>query len=182
MTMDNLPSPELLRKLLRYDHISGDLYWRLRCESRFATPSYASRWNKRYAGKLTFTALRKGYRCGRIGRRTYSAHRVIWSIFYGNHPDGQIDHINGRKDDNRIDNLRVVTDQENHRNKKMPITNKSGVIGVCWHKRCRRWRATIGVSGKLIELGMFREISDAAAARSQAEIDYNFHANHGRTK
>lgn len=180
--MDNLPSPELLRKLLRYDHISGDLYWRLRCESRFATPSYASRWNKRYAGNLAFTALRNGYRCGGIGRGTYTAHRVIWAIFYGNHPDGQIDHINGRRDDNRIDNLRVVTAHENRRNQKIRIDNKSGVIGVCWHKRCRRWRATIRVSGKLIELGMFSEISDAAAARSQAEIDYNFHANHGRTQ
>lgn len=63
----------------------------------------------------------------------YQAHRLAWVYTYGDYPDGEqpyIDHINGKRDDNRIANLRVSSNAENVRNQQMRSDNPSGVTGV----------------------------------------------------
>jgi hypothetical protein len=98
----------------------------------------------------------------------------------GDFPEDQIDHINGVRSDNRWCNLRAVSRQENAKNKRTPSDNSSGVIGVCWDRREKKWRAEIQ-SGKVKHaLGHFPEFSDAVAARKKAERDLEFHKNHGR--
>jgi hypothetical protein len=80
----------------------------------------------------------------------------------------QLDHINGIKRDNRIENLREATDSENQQNqKKPPAHNTSGFLGVTKYKRNGKWVAGIKLNGKRINLGYFDTPEAAHAAYLQ---------------
>lgn len=106
------------------------------------------------------------------------AHRMAWEIFYGSPPSGQIDHINGIRSDNRIDNLRDVPVSENRKNVALSARNKTGHVGV--HLIKSRYVAKIKIRKKDIRLGTFDTLELAIAARKEAERRYGFHENHGR--
>lgn len=96
-------------------------------------------------------------------------HRFIMSCF-DKHLD--IDHINHNKADNRKVNLRICTRQHNLFNKGLTQNNSSGIIGVYYDKKLRKWIAQITVNYKHIHLGVFELQSDAIKARVNAEIKY----------
>lgn len=86
-----------------------------------------------------------GYRMVSVAgrRRQVRAHHLIWAWATGNWPDDEIDHRNGKRDDNRIANLRHVTVAQNRRNKMIQSNNKSGYKWVYWDKKRKLWRADI---------------------------------------
>lgn len=86
--------------------------------------------------------------------------------------DMVVDHINGNRLDNRKENLRICTNQENRFNNKKYETNNSGCTGVSWYKKANKWRARIQVKNKEIHLGLFEKLDDAIKARKEAEIKY----------
>lgn len=112
---------------------------------------------------------------------TYKAHRIAWTIYHGAPPEGEIDHINHQKHDNRIKNLRDVPSIQNARNLGLSSANTSGVLGVSFNKKDRRWKARIKVNQKEHHLGYFKTKDEAIAARQIAEEIYGFHDNHGMT-
>lgn len=178
---------EILREFLTYDPETGALTWKVRDVKWFegsdkrSPKGAANIWNARFAGKPAFTADHSdGYRRGQVLGKTLSAHRVAWTIHYGQWPSLQIDHINGNADDNRIANLRVVTSKDNSKNLAKPSSNTSGHVGVCWNKQAQKWVAQIQVNRRNIYLGLFPDIKEAVAARNLAERKYGFHQNHGR--
>jgi hypothetical protein len=89
-------------------------------------------------------------------------------MHYGEWPSGEIDHINGVRTDNRVENLRVATRSENMQNTKKPVTNKSGKKGVSWDKTTGKWRAEIRANGKKYNLGRFKTIEEAFKAHESA--------------
>ena len=184
MTKD-LPSPELLRKLLRYDPQTGKLFWKKRTLDIFSDSnqpaiSKCNAWNARYAGKEAFTANHShGYKHGKIYRRFYKAHRVVWAIVHKDWPKFDIDHINGNKIDNRIENLRDVTATQNAQNVGMRSNNTSGYNGVYWYARYSKWRAQINIDGNRKYLGYFVEFDEAIAARKAAELGQGYTKRHG---
>lgn len=92
-------------------------------------------------------------------------HRVIMGT-----PSGlDTDHINRNGLDNRRANLRIVDRTQNNYNTGLRVTNTSGHKGVSWNKRTKSWRAYIGGTKGRIELGHFKKIEDAIAARAEAE-------------
>jgi hypothetical protein len=100
-------------------------------------------------------------------------------MHYDRWPEGEIDHINGNRQDNRIENLRDVPRSLNQRNSKLQNNNRSGVSGVFW--RANRWEARIYlVSGQRKHLGRFKTFEEAVAVRKQAEMECGYHENHGR--
>lgn len=91
-----------------------------------------------------------------INGRHYAAHRLAWLFVYGKWPDGEVDHIDGAKNNNRIKNLRVTTKAGNQQNqRKARKDNKSGLLGVYWRPDTEKWRATIQTNKKRISLGNF---------------------------
>lgn len=175
-----LPSQALLTELLSYDHATGQLRWQNRPRSMFKRDQDWKRWNNRYGGCLAFTATNKyGYLVGAVNDKVYRAHRIIWKMVHGTEPN-QIDHQDGNRTNNRLTNLRDVTGQENQMNMKRSRANLSGVTGVCWDKSKQRWKATIGVDGRTVNLGRFHTKEEAINARKNAEAQYGFHSNHGR--
>lgn len=184
MALSELPSPDLLRQLLRYDQDTGLLYWRRRPRKFFANDAEFKRWNDRYAEREAFTHVTAdGYRRGAFLYRLHLAHRVIFAMVHGRWPTGQIDHIDGDRSNNRIDNLRDCTPEDNARNQRRPARNSSGRVGVVWAKNMGRWVARIGIGGgRLRKLGYFDTVAEASAAREAAERELGYHINHGRAK
>jgi len=122
-----------------------------------------------------------GYYHVRYENKFHMVHRIIWVMVTGKDiPEGyEIDHINHVRDDNRIDNLRMVTVQENRRNQRLTARNTSGCIGVSKYTPRNMWQAQIKVNGKNMHLGFYDEFDDAVSVRKEAEKKYNFHKNHG---
>ena len=178
--MNVMIEPETLRELLDYDPETGDLTWRHRSMKYFKAERHRKAWNTRYAGKPAMRTRDDGYRQVRILGKGFYGHRVAWAIHYGSWPESQIDHVNGVRDDNRVDNLRDVNSQENNRNMAIRSDNKSSIMGVSWYKARKKWRAQIRADEKQRHLGYFNCITAAAVARKAAEIKYGFHAGHGK--
>lgn len=169
-----------LRELLDYDPASGALTWRRRGPCWFKSQRDCQAWNTRYAGKPANHIHKLGYVVVRLFGRAYKGHRVAYAIHHGRWPTLQIDHINGVKTDNRIANLREVDNQTNAKNTKTHRHNTSGVSGVYWHKRDRKWIARIGATKAGSFIGAYKEFDAAVAARKHAETILGYHPNHGR--
>lgn len=133
-------------------------------------------------GKVAGTVGKNGYRRISIGRKhRYYAHRLAWEFIYGEPPCGEVDHINGDRDDNRIDNLRVVTHQENAHNMGVtPKHNTSALIGVSYYKRDNTWSAYIKVNGRKKHLGYYPTPELAHAAYLEAK--HELHPSHRRLR
>lgn len=125
--------------------------------SKYPIPKYMQA--KSIAGMLN----KYGYLLVQVGSRQYLAHRIIWLMVYGKLPKCQIDHINGIKHDNRLENLRDVTGSENKHNVANANNNsKTGALGVSFF--INKYKAQIQVNGKYIYLGLFDTIEKARLA------------------
>jgi hypothetical protein len=91
-----------------------------------------------------------------------------------------IDHINGDRADNNIDNLREATRSQNCQNAKLSKVNRSGVKGVSWHKYNQKWYARIRLDGKRIDLGYFDNLIEAEATiKATREKLHGVFSNYG---
>ena len=185
MAKRELPTIEMLHKLLVCDAKNGLLWWKERTPDMFAVGGHgpeanAKGWNKQFAGKRAFTVLSDGYHSISIFNKRYLVHRVIWAIETGAWPVDQIDHEDHNRGNNRFKNLREATHVENARNQKLSSRNTSGVMGVGWNKSAKQWIARIYIKRKELHLGSFDKKDDAIAARKAAEKEIGFHKNHGR--
>src|SRR5215217_8382237 len=157
---------EKIKSDLSYDPETGLLKWQ-------------NHKKKYLVGELAFMAENnEGYRQGVYLGNQYKAHRLIWFIYYGSWPKGQIDHINGNKSDNRIINLRDVSAKENRRNSKRQSNNTSGYSGVYFENSMNKWRSVIYIDRKRKHIGYSDTAEEAAILRKAAEQEYNFHENH----
>jgi hypothetical protein len=152
-----LPALELLQEYLHYDPETGFAYWK-KSPARNTKP-----WTM--AG-----TKKKDYWIIRFGNKDYQAHRIFWFLYYRQDPiDSQIDHKDGDKFNNKICNLREVTNAQNQMNlQKARANNKTGVLGVCWDKKAQRYKAYITVEKKKRHIGNFLTLEEAAVARQHA--------------
>lgn len=104
--------------------------------------------------------------------KTYKAHRLAWLFVYGEWPDSAIDHINGKKDDNRIENLRLTNPVLNGQN-RLPNKGKTTLMGAFTDKgklhRENPWFSSITVNKKKIHLGWFKTEKEAHEAYKKAK-------------
>ena len=134
-------------------------------------------------GIITWKKARRGIRVGQVAGgsdllgyfvilfnyKQYKAHRLAYYMYHGIDPlEKLVDHIDGNPLNNKIDNLRLATNEENQRNRSISKNNTSGTTGVTWIKECQRWRAHI----KKINLGHFINKEDAIQTRIEAEKKY----------
>lgn len=103
-------------------------------------------------------------------------HRFIYIQEYGEYNQDifLVDHLDRNKDNNKIDNFRLVTYSENNKNQKISKRNKSGIKGVFWDKRSSRWVARIGDKGKSIHIKTCKTLHEAFKSRLEAEKKYGF--------
>lgn len=164
-----------VRDLFDYDIAAGVLIWRRRDRLTFVCDGAFKMWNTRYAGTAAGSVGPLGYVGVRIGGAVYSAHRLTWAHVHGAWPAGELDHVNGNPNDNRISNLRECSHAENHQNRGVAANNASGLTGVGWHKLRQKWRADIKVNGKPRALGLFDTKEQAHEAYLAAkQINHSF--------
>ena len=141
-------------------------------EKADAIAAYVAEYQKRFGlGKLAGTPTLDGYRQVRINGKLYREHRVVFMLHHGWVPT-YLDHINGVRDDNRVENLRPCTQTQNSYNTS-GWGGHSFPKGVTWHKKARRYQAQISVAGRNKYLGQFKELQDAVAAVNAARAQHH---------
>ena len=157
---DELALMRRLSTLVDYDHATGLFTWRER-PGRAGT---AGAFNAKFAGRVAGTTREDGYvsigAAYPSGIRGVFAHRLAWYMSHGRLPEGVVDHKNGVRDDNRIENLQDMPRNHNSRNMKLRKDNKSGAHGV--YRVGERWRAQARHEGKYVHLGLFDTAEEAA--------------------
>lgn len=149
---------EVARDLLNYSPLTGEFHW----------AKSPSKYGSVRAGDRAGTDNGNGYLRIFVGGVLYHAHRLAWFHFYGEWPKEHIDHINGKRFDNRISNLRDVARSVNLQNRrKAQANNASGLIGA--HTKNDRFTSSLLVEGKTFRLGAFTKAEDASAAYIEAK-------------
>jgi len=182
---------ELMRRLFKYDPKTGLIYARERSPQDFydtgsgssfvSAEGAAIKYNIERSGRLAFNRIFRGKRstCNyfrgasayRGVQKTLFAHRVAFFLYHGLYPQwpNSVDHINRDGCDNRIENLREVTAKEQSANTGLSKANTSGVKGVSFLKGRNKWRASINLAGKKVNLGTFNTLQEAVTARQAGE-------------
>jgi hypothetical protein len=143
-----------IEEYLRYEPETGKIFW-IKARKKVVVGNRAGKINKALGYEVIGFNLEKLY-----------SHRVAWRLYYGVWPDKNmlIDHINGDKSDNRIDNLRLSTKSQNAVNSGMRKNNTTGFKGVSLDKRRGKYVAEITKDNKKIHLGMFDTPKEASNA------------------
>lgn len=144
-------TPERLRAVVDYDRETGQFTWMERTSIRIVV------------GKIAGTLRPNGYVMVGIDGTQYRAHRLAWFYVHGEWPAGDIDHMNGSRADNRLANLRIVTNAVNGQNRQTAQRdNKLGFLGV--FKCKKRYQAQVKLNGKITHVGTFDTPEQAHAA------------------
>jgi hypothetical protein len=153
------PFIEIWRKIDGYDNYSVSSFGRIRNNKRNIIVKQRCNKNGYYRVNLYKNNQSK----------TMQIHRLVALAFIGNPSEKPcVDHIDNNRKNNKISNLRWATSSQNQMNKGKQSNNKSGIIGVCWHKRDNRWSASIKIDGITKHIGYFKSIEQAKQARIKA--------------
>ena len=146
-----MPPASLIRQHLSYDPESGELYWKITTKGR-QVGERAGAWGT------------GNYRVVYVLGTSYKAHRIIWKLVTGREPKDEVDHKDCDRQNNRWVNLREATRLQNLHNASKMQTNTSGLKGVSWNTRDKKWQAHIRANGKQRNLGYFDDPKLAHAA------------------
>lgn len=153
---------ERLRKVLNYNPHTGQFTWLVRTARRI------------HIGDSPNCKNRDGYIQVSIDNKRYLVHRLVWLYVYDEWPLFQLDHVNGIRDDNRLCNLRSVTNSQNQQNRRgARCDSRTNVIGVTWVEKRQCWRAHLMLNRKYMLKSYHKKIEDAIASRRQAELKYH---------
>lgn len=148
---------EKVRELLDYDPETGVFTWRVAK-------------GRKSKGMPAGCIDHYGYVQIGIDGTRYKGHRIAWLIVTGAWPNDEIDHVNGVKNDNRLENLREANRFTNMQNLLRPMEgNTSKLLGVCWDTARQSFIAQIRVKGKNKFLGRFADPSEAHAVYLDAK-------------
>lgn len=173
-------SNENILEFFDYNSHSGALIIKHRRLKWFNSLNSYKAFNTRFENTCAKTTDKDGYIIMTVLGVRLIAHRVIWFIMTGDFPNGDIDHINHIRDDNRWKNLREVTRRENLRNISIRKNSPYKIFGISKIKETGRWRVKISTPQmKGTHLGVFNDFFEAVCCRKSAENKYGFHANHG---
>ena len=158
---------ERLKEVLHYNPDTGVFTWR-------KTFSHA------VEGEVAGYDAGRGYWIIQIDNRRYRAHRLAWLYMMGAWPRELVDHKNLDRSDNRFENLREASHQQNRVNSRAHRNSRWGIKGVHFRARDRVWVAKITVNGRSKYLGQFDTAEAANAAYQDAAV--RFHGEYARAK
>lgn len=152
-----LPTQKQLKQLFNYDSETG----------RLIRISHPKKNQRHLIGKPAGGRHPEGGWRVSVNNTCYLNCRLVWMWNYGEDPgELEIDHIDGDRSNDRLDNLRLATRQQNEANKCTTRANTSGHKGVSWYKRLSKWR--VDVCGKTI--GYFSDLDEAIKVRKETAI------------
>lgn len=122
---------------------------------------------------------KRGYRKINIGDKQYYEHRLVYLYHHGYLPN-EIDHANGIKNDNRVENLRGCSRTENNLNLPLCSANTSGHKCVSWHKQMSKWQVRVTVNNKYKSFGLYDDFELACLVSDEVREKYHGEfINHG---
>lgn len=129
----------------------------------------------RAKGSMAGRVTNMGYWQVNVQGKHYMAHRLVWTLVNKAQPPHMLDHIDGDKTNNRIENLRLAPrgQYDNMQNKRAAQNSTSSLVGVSWHKSAQKWKAQICVDRKVKHLGLFTSPEEAHAAYLQAKQQHH---------
>lgn len=143
-----------------FDYKDGHLYWKK---------------NNKLAGSLKPT----GYIVIEVNEKNIMAHRLVW-LYHHETLNGFVDHIDGNKSNNKIENLRIATKAQNCWNKKIYPTNKVGIKGIRKRSDTNKYEVRISVNNKRLVLGSYDDLELAELVMIEARDKHHKEfANHG---
>ena len=150
-----------------FEYRDGELYWKVK-------PS-----KKVLIGAKVGNLNQSGYFHLQLNKKTYKTHRIIFLMHYGYLPNC-LDHIDGNPLNNKFENLRPATVNQNAYNSKLIKNNTSGVKNVSWYKLTNKWHVRVKINGKEKSFGYFKdlELADLVAQEARDKYHGKF-ANHG---
>ena len=181
---------KFLQECFSYNHASGVIFWKVRPLHHFNGSEDGEinkrlwhAWNTRYADRPSFYRMDAGgyymLAVSHNKKRFYpKMHRVVWLLNTGKMPINEIDHINGDRTDNRIENLRDVNRSVNARNSALRKDNSSGFVGVTLHT-CGQWLAKAQADKKTYIFGYFPTKEEAVTASIEGRRLLGFSHRHG---
>jgi hypothetical protein len=152
-----------------FDYSDGVLYWKIKTAQCVKVGQPAGSFDKR-----------TGYHRVRVDCKFQKAHRIIFLYHHGYLPDF-VDHIDGNKTNNKIENLRGATLSQNCMNQKISTRNTSGTKGVMWHKRDKKWFVQLRVNSKCHSFGYYedKELAELVAIEATNKLHKEFSAYQG---
>ena len=157
-----LPSVEYLRECFEYDPDTGTLTWRARPRGHFNGERIWRAWNARHSGREAGQTLPSGYHRVAVCNTQYRVNRVITKLMTGEDPPRTVDHHDGDPSNDKWENLRPATQQEQNWNQGLRKNNTSGFRGV--YRFEKKWVAAITKERSFINLGLYGTPEEAAAA------------------
>jgi len=131
-----------------FDYKNGELFWK--------NPKS----NRVKIGQKAGSKNNKGYFKTAINGKYFLNHRIIFMIHYGFLPK-MIDHIDNNSENNFIENLRPATRSENQHNSKISQNNTSGIKGIYWNKKSKKWKTQFKLNNKKMYFGEYNDIDYA---------------------
>lgn len=171
MAKNDILTQAEVRQILNYDPDTGVFLWKRR-------EDVGAKWNGKWAGKVAGHSSVKGHVVIMVNKQRYFAHRLAWVYATGEYPDGDIDHKNGVKNDNRLCNLRPATRTQNITNSPVRKDSSTGVKGVYRHRG--KFVAQTRKNGQHYYIGAFKTLEDAKAAH--ADFYEKLHGEFARIK
>ena len=145
-----------------FEYKDGLLFW------KGVTHPNKMQWVDKPAGSIHKTGYRHITWMGKV----HKAHRLIFMLHHGCLPP-EVDHINGDRQDNRIENLRPANRSENQCNRGALASNTSGYPGVTWHKASKAWVVRVMKNGKTVVQQYFKDLELAGLYASEARSLYH---------
>ena len=169
---NKMPNIDLINESFIHNN-DGSFTWKSRPLRHFPDERAMKIWNTKYSGKKCVGSKKyNGYVYFTFFNKSLSSHRLAWFIHNGHCDENlEIDHINGIRNDNRIENLRMATPSNNQHNKKIQKNNTSGYKNVVWNKQCKKWQVIINVNKKGKHIGLYDSIEDAAESAKNARYN-----------
>lgn len=122
--------------------------------------------------------LHNGYRQVVFNKQFYKAHRIVYALHYGDPGPALIDHKDGDKSNNRIENLRIADHAEQQRNRTKQSNNKSGVKGLHYSARRNSWIGQVRANDKLLHAeSKHRHVIEAWLIKTRASLHSDFARN-----
>ena len=169
---------EYIKSILKIDDNSpSGLTWLPREDKQFHK-------SNQYAGSIN-TYKKKNYSCWKLSLayngkyHSLKCSRIIFLLYNGYLTDKKlVDHVDGNPLNNKIENLRESTRNQNNQNSKIPKTNTSGHKGVYWDAKSKKWRVMIYANGKFHHFGLYEKKEDAIKLAIEARK--KLHGEFGR--
>jgi hypothetical protein len=154
--------PELQKRFNEaFDLRDGRIYWKINTNK-----------SKNFVGKEAGCRTSNSYGSVNLDGVQYCIHKVIFCMVHGTMPD-QVDHIDGNRQNHRIENLRPASNAENGMNKPAQSNNKTGIKNVCWNSTHRKWAVQVQAYGRRVFSKLFDSLELAELAAEEARNKYH---------